>query len=319
MEKPVRIELPTVFGMKTVNAYLFKTPVPTLIDCGENTDASFAALETQLANQGLHISDIQRVIITHAHVDHIGMAQRIVEASDCQVWVSPLVYPWASNPSAEQAKRSEMIKSTFSAYVEEDDAFTAMFQNVRSLFQSITSFWQPISESALVQFELDSTLEIGGRSWKVIHAPGHCQNQTCFYDEVHKELISADAIIGITPTPVVENDPNDPSIRIKGLQIMLDTFEYLQNLEIEHVYPGHYKEIENPTDLITFQMTRIQQRVEECYAFIKGGSNRFSVLLNDLYPNRLSLPATNMLIGYLDILADRDLIQINNGIISLKS
>ena len=81
MTEPIRIELPTMYGMKSVNAYLFLTPELTLIDCGEKTDASWDALQTALAKHGLAIKDIKRVIITHAHVDHIGMAHKISEES----------------------------------------------------------------------------------------------------------------------------------------------------------------------------------------------------------------------------------------------
>jgi len=318
MDIPIRIELPTMFGMKTVNAYLFKTPVPTLIDCGENSDASWHALEEQLATQGLQISDIERIIITHAHVDHIGMAQRVVDESGCKVWVSPLVHPWATQLDEMKKLRMGMIEKTFGAYIEGDEAFKNMWDAVKSLFSSTDSFWMPIDPLAIVQFEMEDKLDLGGRSWDIIHVPGHCANQTCFYDPHHAELISADMILNITPTPVIEYDNDQPDNRSRGLVEMLRSYDKIAALDIHRVYPGHYNEMDDPTQLIDFQKQRIRQRVDETLKFIKEGNTKFSVLLNKLYPNRISMPAANMLIGYLDLLQDENHILVDQGVISLK-
>jgi len=83
MTEPIRIELPTIYGMKSVNAYLFLDPEPTLIDCGEKTDASWKALQSALAVYNLAVKDIKKVIITHAHVDHIGEAQNEHDGKTC--------------------------------------------------------------------------------------------------------------------------------------------------------------------------------------------------------------------------------------------
>jgi len=304
--------------MKTVNTYLFKLPIPTLIDCGENSDESWRSLNEQLKQQGLSITDIERIIITHAHVDHIGMAQRVVEASGCKVWVSPLVYPWVTQLEEMKKLRLGMIEKTFSAFIQGDEAFQNMWDSVRSLFSSTDSFWLPIDTNSIEEFELEDNLEIGGRQWQIVHVPGHCANQTCFYDGANKELISADMILNITPTPVIEYDANRPDHRSRGLSELLESYKKIAALEIDQVYPGHYNEMGNPKQLIEFQKNRIDQRVEQTLGFIKDGSTQFSRLLGQLYPNRLSMPAANMLIGYLDLLEDQGEIIVQEGIISLK-
>jgi len=318
MDIPIRLELPTIFGMKTVNAYLFKSPVPTLVDCGENSDESWNDLEDQLKTHGLEIADIKRIIITHAHVDHIGMAQRVVEASGCKVWVSPLVYPWATELEKMKELRSGMIQKTFGAYLQGDDTFQNMWDAVKSLFSSTDSYWLPIDPSAVVQFEMEDKLDLGDGSWDIIHVPGHCANQTCFYNSQSAELISADMILNITPTPVIEYDGNQKDKRSRGLVEMLQSYDVIANLDINHVYPGHYAEMGDPKQLIEFQKERIKQRVGETLKFVKEGHNKFSGLLMQLYPNRISMPAANMLIGYLDLLQDENLINVEEGVITLK-
>ncbi|MEZ4518693.1 MAG: MBL fold metallo-hydrolase [Chloroflexota bacterium] len=86
MTTPIRIELPTGLAVGTVNAYLFIQPEPVLIDAGIKSEECWEALVTQLAEYGLAPRDLSRIVITHAHVDHFGLAARLVEESDATVW-----------------------------------------------------------------------------------------------------------------------------------------------------------------------------------------------------------------------------------------
>jgi len=192
-----------------------------------------------------------------------------------------------------------------------------MWEAVRSLFSSTDSFWLPIDPKAIIQFQLNDLLELGGRKWEVIHVPGHCANQTCFYDPLNKELLSADMILNITPTPVIEYDESRPDHRSRGLSELLQSYEKIAGLAVDHVYPGHYDEMGDPSKLIEFQKNRIQQRVGETLKFIQQGATQFSKLLGKLYPNRVSMPAANMLIGYLDLLEDQGHINVKGGEIKI--
>ena len=86
--QPIRIALPTGMQVGTVNVYLFTDPEPILVDAGIKSAESWDALQEGLANYGLTVMDLSRVIITHAHVDHDGQAGTIVTNSDADVWIS---------------------------------------------------------------------------------------------------------------------------------------------------------------------------------------------------------------------------------------
>ncbi len=109
-------------------------------------------------------------------------------------------------------------------------------------------------------------------------------------------------ILNITPTPVIEYDKSRSDNRSRGLTELLESYDKIAALDIDQVYPGHYSEMGDPKQLIEFQKNRIHQRVDQTLGFIKEGTTQFSELLGRLYPNRLSMPAANMLIGYLDLL-----------------
>ena len=122
------------------------------------------------------------------------------------------------------------------------------------------------------------------------------------YQKEKKWLISADMLLRITPTPVIEFDLDDPSKRTLGLSIMLDSYAKMAALEIDKVFPGHYEPFGEHRSVIEMQVSRIQMRKEQTLALIKKGKHRFYELLEELYKNRLSMPAMSMMRGYLDVL-----------------
>ena len=77
----VRIALPVPFGTGTVNAYLHRGDALTLIDTGANRVSSQRALEEALAKEGVGLADLERIVVTHHHGDHAGLAAALVECS----------------------------------------------------------------------------------------------------------------------------------------------------------------------------------------------------------------------------------------------
>lgn len=306
MTEPIRIELPTIYGMKTVNAYLVLTPEPTLIDCGEKTDASWNALEKALKGYQLNIADIKKVIITHAHVDHIGMAGRIVAESGATVWVNDYCYDWAVYKDRMWQQRMKMMQQ----YVLGDMPPGPNGENFKKMMLSfmaaVMQAWDALPAEKVQTFPVDGQLEIGGMTWQVIYAPGHTNMQTCFYQKEKKWLIGADMLLKITPTPVIEFSLNDFEKRDNGLAMMLDSYERMKDLDIEKVFPGHYETFTDHRRLIDAQVRRIQQRKEATYSLIAEGKNRFYELFDVLYANRMNMPGMSMLRGYLDLLRDEN-------------
>src|SRR5215216_7178061 len=82
-----KISVPTPFYVGPVNVYLIEEDPLTLIDAGPRDDSSIAALRSGLACIGYRFSDIKRIIISHAHADHYGLARVVVEESGATVHI----------------------------------------------------------------------------------------------------------------------------------------------------------------------------------------------------------------------------------------
>lgn len=297
-----------MFGMKTVNAYLLKGDEVVLIDSGENTEASYEALKSGLKEHSLSITDIDRVIITHAHVDHMGMAQRIGAEANARIWVSELVKDWAVKPDEMWSTREKLMLPTLLSYFD-SNLSDLIQQGYVDMMGNVKKVWEPISEDLLDIYQSDGQLDINDIRWQCVYMPGHSSSQSTFFNPINGDYISADMLLRITPTPVIEPSREDLSKRNKGILEMMNSYERLLRFDIKKVYPGHYEIFDNAHDVINRQVRRIDERTKQCYELIKSGQSSFIDIFNSLYEGRFHMPAMIMLIGYLDRLENAGVIR----------
>ena len=88
--------IPTPFPVGPVNVYVARDPEGdglTLVDCGPRTPEARAALDAGLAALGHSVHDVRRIVVTHAHADHYGLAANIAAESGAQVLTHPFNRP----------------------------------------------------------------------------------------------------------------------------------------------------------------------------------------------------------------------------------
>jgi glyoxylase-like metal-dependent hydrolase (beta-lactamase superfamily II) len=79
------LALPTGLAVGDVNAYVIDADPLTLVDTGPPTPAALAALERGLQEHRRRMEDLELVVLTHQHIDHVGLAPLIAERSGAQV------------------------------------------------------------------------------------------------------------------------------------------------------------------------------------------------------------------------------------------
>src|SRR5262245_54128 len=82
-----KLVIPTPFPVGPINIYLVIEDPITLVDTGPKTDEAIAALREQLRNLGFKTESIKRIILTHTHEDHCGLAGMLQSESDARVYV----------------------------------------------------------------------------------------------------------------------------------------------------------------------------------------------------------------------------------------
>src|SRR5919198_3894519 len=100
MEAPVAIPLPLAH-VGSVNAWLLRGDPVTLIDTGPGDDSALAALEAGLRRHGLRIEDVELLLATHHHLDHVGLAATIRRRSGATIAVLDRTADYAARYAAE--------------------------------------------------------------------------------------------------------------------------------------------------------------------------------------------------------------------------
>lgn len=300
--EPIRIELPTGLGVGSVNAYLFTHPEVVLVDAGIKSADCWEALVDGLATHGLAPADVARVVITHAHVDHYGLAARLAAESDATIWASDLAAPWLRATNEMWHERLVYYRNDFLRHLGlPAEVVTMTLAGMVALGQQA----EPVPAERLVTFHVDGQLQMGGAAWQVIHAPGHASMQTVFYQPETRDLLSADMLLAVTPTPVVEQPPPGHTRRVPGLPLYMASLDRMTVLDVATVWPGHGRPFGDHRRVIQRQRERIAQRRAECLDHVRAGLAGIPELLDAMYahqPPAVRTAGLWMLIGYLDLL-----------------
>jgi len=296
--QPIRLELPTGFQFGTVNAYLFTEPGPVLVDTGLKSEISWRALEAGLVEHGLVVADLERVIVTHPHVDHCGQARRITQESRADIWIADLGRPWLLDLPAHFQQRADYYDEV---YLPRWDFSAGERASILEQLVALVHFCEAVPARRVRSFRVGDTLELGGLPWQVLHAPGHAASQTCFYQAGTRQFLAADMLLARAPAPILERPTADAG-ELPPLAQFLESLTMVEALEIDWVYPGHGEPFGEHRAVIRSQRERIKYRVNECLGYIDSGRRTVAALMTKMYPDQLHLIALWMLVGYLDLL-----------------
>ncbi|MCU1288477.1 MAG: Zn-dependent hydrolase, glyoxylase, partial [Acidobacteria bacterium] len=137
--KIIPLSIPTPFYVGDVNVYLVKEDPLTLIDVGPKTPEAAAALREKLKRNGVRIGDIRRIVLTHAHEDHCGLAKQIRdEAGNAEI----LVHRWETGHLFGRMSREEHRNLIARAGVPD-----AVFQEIQSAYQDISLLTDVLAEN----------------------------------------------------------------------------------------------------------------------------------------------------------------------------
>jgi glyoxylase-like metal-dependent hydrolase (beta-lactamase superfamily II) len=310
MAAPIQIPLPLGMSYPTVNAWLFTAPEPVLVDCGLNTPGSRAALGDALAQWGLGFGDLAKLIVTHTHVDHAGLAGEFA-ALGVPVWVSGVAAPWLLDLIPRRARHMDFLLGLLREWGFAEGEVEA----VGNYYAGITPLYAPIPPAGVRVFPVDGEIEMGGLAWRVVYAPGHSNRQVCFYQPGTRQLIGGDMLLPKAPSPEIEQ-ALEGAARQRGLPQLLESYAHFRALDAAVTYPGHGEVITDHRALIDRQVARIGKRKRKLRTLIERGEGRIPALLQKMYrymPVRARFGGLPMLIGYVDVLEGEGAVRWEGG------
>lgn len=276
----IPLSIPTPFYVGDVNVYLIKEDPVTLIDVGPKTPEAEEALKRALAANGVRLADIKRIVLTHAHEDHCGLAKRVRdEAANAEIFV----HKWETGHLFGRLEHDENSRLLLRAGVPE-----SVIREMRSLYDEISLLTDSLAGEELTPLEDGMELQFESGSLTVLHTPGHTPGSCSFLREADRTLICGDCVLKrITPNPVLSPDPHDPDRRFSSLGEYLVSLARLREIKPTLTYGGHGEPVTDFEEIFNRYVRSIDERQRRVIGLVsKNGTTAYEIA-QMLFPNSI--------------------------------
>lgn len=259
----ITIPLPIPFSTRAVNCYLLDGDPLTLVDPGADWAETALELGAVLAAHGKRVEDVEQVILTHQHYDHVGLAHVVKGRSGCEVVAHRLLGPFLADlPASMEAEDTYQADVMRLHGVPEEP--------IRELYETSKDH-RRYGGSVVVDRLLDDgdVVQAGGRPLVVHYRPGHSPTDTIFVDEEARTAIVGDHLIGhISSNPVTHRPlsrPADTRDRLLSLPAYIDSLRRTAALDLDVLLPGHGNPVENHRALVEERIEFHERRKQRIY------------------------------------------------------
>jgi glyoxylase-like metal-dependent hydrolase (beta-lactamase superfamily II) len=227
-----QVQLPLPFPLRIVNCYLLREEDGgwTVIDAGINYEAGQAAWQAAFTELDIAPARIRRIILTHTHPDHYGLAGWLAAQSGAPVLLAPgeqrfVQRVWHDGPVNEQH-----INTFFQSH----GMPAALAEHVCATMATIRAMTEP-RPAATTALAPGTTFQAGGRTFQAIATPGHSEEHLVFYCAGERLLLCGDTVL-TKITPNISLWPHGPA---NPLADFLRTLDQLASLDVDLALPGH--------------------------------------------------------------------------------
>jgi glyoxylase-like metal-dependent hydrolase (beta-lactamase superfamily II) len=257
------LEIPTPFAVGPVNCYLIEDDPLTIFDPGPNSGEAIEALVVGLRARGHELADLERIVITHQHIDHLGLVEVVQHASGAEVVCLEKCKPWMESFDEESSATDRWASGMLVQHGVGEEVAVAL-RAVAKAFRGWGSEC-PVDRT-LVEGDF---LEFRDRKLEVFHRPGHSSTDTIFWNDQTKTLISADHLIKhISSNPLLERPAADGEPRPQELVLYIESLKKTREMDATMTLSGHGEPIVDHASLIDERFASTEKRVEKLYKML---------------------------------------------------
>jgi glyoxylase-like metal-dependent hydrolase (beta-lactamase superfamily II) len=302
-----RLRIPTPFAVGRVNCYLLDDEPLTLIDTGPNSGKSLDELRHQLEALGRSIEEIELVVITHQHLDHLGLVEIVASNSGAEVAAIDAVVPSVQSYGEDAERDDEFAGGLMLRYGIPEDLVTAL----RSVSRSFRGWGAPATVTRpLADGE---ALELRDRTLEVQLRPGHSPSDTLFWDSRRRILICGDHLIAhISSNPLLSRPLDGSGERPRALVTYLRSLARTRELAAELLLPGHGEPITDHVALIDERFALHRRRANRLRKLIEQHPRTAYELAQELWGNVAVTQAfltLSEVVGHVDLLIEAGVVR----------
>lgn len=271
-----QLKLPVPFPLKFVASYLIKGEDGwTIIDPGFDYPPAREAWESEAARMGLDLDrDVARLIVTHLHPDHVGLARWLEGRSGAPVWMLENEIPNARHVW-DPSRNSDGFVSYMMRHGMDAETAGATAGTTR-LGVRLPERLRPLRP--------EDRIELGGSEARVIHTPGHSDFHFVLHDERRRLLYAGDHIL-------LEITPNIGLWTFtapRPLRRYLDSIGGLRGLDVDLILPGHGPLFHDLDGRIDELILHHEERLSVMHEALEGEPATAFEVARRVFPDELS-------------------------------
>jgi glyoxylase-like metal-dependent hydrolase (beta-lactamase superfamily II) len=242
----MKIEVMDLDFMETeeiIASFLLTGDGPTaIVETGPTT--CIENLMQDLKDRDVAPEDVEKVFLTHVHLDHAGASGNLVELlPNATFYVHEVGYPHMVDPS-------NLLKSAARIYGEE---------NMEELFGEA----RPVPEDRLERLEGGEEVEAAGGVLSAHYTPGHAYHHLAYYEPESGTLFTGDvAGVRLPGQSYVKPPTPPPEVDIEAWKGSIETIRKLAPEVLCPTHFGSYEDVER-------HLNELEQRLEDWLIFVE--------------------------------------------------
>ena len=262
------IRMPLPFALDHINLWLLRDKIDgregwTIVDCGVSRD-EVKALWEQVFENALDGLPVLRVIVTHMHPDHVGLAHWLCQKWNAPLWMTMTDYAvarlWsrpAVNGMAAGGPNGQSAVDHFTRHGLNDPQAQDQIRERSNYYPSLV----PDVPASFRRIMDGDRISIGGRDWRIIVGYGHAPEHASLYCDTLQVLISGDMVLPRISTNISVFDYEPDS---NPLPLYLNSLRAYDDLpEDTLVLPSHGRPFRGLHERIAQQHLHHAQRLAE--------------------------------------------------------
>ncbi|MDX2178622.1 MAG: MBL fold metallo-hydrolase [Bryobacteraceae bacterium] len=267
MSRPLltRLDLPLPWELGQVNVYLL--PLDSgflLVDCGIDSPECLAALESGLAAHNIAWRDIQIVLLTHVHPDHMGLAPEVLRRTGAALALHPIEVAHLGDILANNDGGLDVARTPQPL----QDRIAREFADVRTAFAPLAP-----------NIHLTDGQRLGPAT--IVHTPGHSPGHVCLALD-DGALLSGDHLLE-NITPNIGWLPGRDT-----LGDFLNSLEKVAALDLATIHPAHGEPFTGHREWVRQTIAHHRERLAEIATALRLHPRTAHELVAILWPRRLS-------------------------------